>query len=155
MIIPYLPVGIKIQKVLLLAKITCMTFWFQPRITIYEHYFLYIFRQNGPPLTWSLLTRDWPIVCCAYLANTKYMYNAAQRLVRWSNIVQMLYKYFVFTVNSSRAPSANHLLTEVNIQYITSSFTDQQSTAPLGFEGCRYEQVGILFNNISRVRGVM
>ena len=34
-------------------------------------------------------------------ANTKHLYNicttSAQRLRHWSNIVQMLYKYFVFT----------------------------------------------------------
>ena len=36
-----------------------------------------------------------------YPANTKHLYNicttSAQRLRRWSNLVQMLYKYFVFT----------------------------------------------------------
>ena len=36
-------------------------------------------------------------------ANTKHYYNicttSAQRLRRWSNIVQMLYKYFLFTGN--------------------------------------------------------
>ena len=36
-----------------------------------------------------------------YPANKKHLYNicttAAQRLRRWSNIVQMFYKYFVFT----------------------------------------------------------
>ena len=38
---------------------------------------------------------------CANPVNTKYLYNICtildQRLRRWSNIVQMLYKYFVFT----------------------------------------------------------
>ena len=56
-------------------------------------------------------SRSWPINssgsrsissgCSAVPANTKYLYTicilSAQRLRRWSNIVQMVYKYFVFT----------------------------------------------------------
>ena len=33
-------------------------------------------------------------------AKTKHLYNIVQRLRRWSNIVQMLYKCFVFTDRS-------------------------------------------------------
>ena len=53
-------------------------------------------RNIKSPQVYNLVTYDDP-------TNTKHLYNmcitSAQRLRRWSNIVHMLYKCFVFTDN--------------------------------------------------------
>ena len=68
------------------------------------------------------------LFCPSHPANTKHLYNicttSAQRLRRWSNIVQMLYKCFVFTGHPPRpTTSLNTALSFISFVFQCSSFT--------------------------------